>query len=412
MNNNKKIIFEKIYWLFNVTILFLYGMQFMGFPYKLSFVWMAAVTAIGIVWCKRMIIDIPAILLAMGFFSYSYIVGNDLKSMVIFTGLPVLAYLAGKALTTKRYSFCDAEMNSKGMLLSLTLGTFTCGLLEKYSRFFRFTEECYSGRYWFDFWDGGIRPATYYMFYAMMMLGCLCWALYIWKRKKIVSICFLIFISLELAFFGWVETRTPFLIIAIVMLVGFALFLWVNRKEEYVKKTLAFGAAFIGIGILAALVIWYGNLFDIQQSVLGKILSHDGGIFGNVRFKAQRNVLKQLFQHPMGGKKMDIAGLKYAHNVWLDIANTAGIIPFTFIVAYTISTVVECVKLVLNKNVPQEMKYLMTGIFIALHLNYSVEPVLDANMIFWAMGACVSGMIKGYLISSKEVTYEKECTDR
>lgn len=404
MEHNKKEIFEKIYWLFNIAILFLYGMQFRGFPYKLSFVWLAVVSVIGIIWCKKNIIDIPVILLAIGFLSYSCIIGSDLKSAIIFTGLPVLAYLAGKALGMQKYSFCTAETNSKALFLSLTLGTFACSLLQKYSRFFRFTEECYSGRYWFDFWDGGIRPATYYMFFAMMTLGCFCWALYIWKKKKILSSFFLIFIVIELAFFGWVETRTPFLIIAIVAGVGFAMLLWLNRNENYVKKTLIFGVCLLCIVMAAMSIIWYGNLFNIQNSFLGDILAHDGGIFGNIRFKAQRNVLMQLFDYPMGGKQMNIAGLKYAHNVWLDIAYTAGIIPFLFVAAYTILTFIECVKLIKSNEVSNEMKYLIIGIFVALHLDYSVEPVLDANLVFWAMGTCVSGMIKGFRIRTQRVT--------
>lgn len=405
MNYNKKSKVEKIYWLFNVIVLFLYGMQFLGFPYKLSFIWMVFIIVAGIILSKENILDIPVALLAMGFLSYSCIVGNDLKSTIVFAGYPVLAYLAGKTLGMQKYSFCNAETNSKVMLLALTLGTFVCGLLEKYSRFFRFTEECYSGRYWFDFWDGGIRPATYYMFYAMMMLGCLCWALHIWKKQKVVSSFFLIFIVIELIFFGWVETRTPFLIVAIVACTGFALFLWLNRKENYVKKTLIVGVVFLCAIIAAAAIVWCGNLFNIQNSALGEILTHDGGVFGNVRFKAQRNVLMQLFEYPMGGKQMDIAGLKYAHNVWLDIAYTAGIIPFVFVSVYTVFTIVECIRLTGNKSVSQEMKYLMIGIFVALHLDYSVEPVLDANLVFWIMGTMVSGMIKGYNIRVKNIKY-------
>lgn len=407
-----KSILEKAYWAMNIVILFLFGMRFMGFPNKLSFLWLGAAVFFGVVLFRKNILDLPVILLGIGFVSYSYITGADITSMVIYAGIPVLTYLAGKLWCMQGSSICAGKSNAKIMILTLTLGTFACGLLEKYSRFFRFTEECYSGRYWFDFWDGGIRPATYYMFYAMMTIGVVFWALYIHKREKLLSYGMLLFAAAELAFFAWVETRTPFLVIVIVLFVEFAIFLFLNRKEPYIKPVV------IGIGIsvlLGGLIVsamWFLNLFDIQNSAIGRILTHDGGIFGNVRFQAQRNAVMQLFQYPMGGKHMDIAGLKYVHNVWLDIAYTAGIIPFVFVAAYTVGTMIECVKLVLSKNVPQEMKYLMTGIFIALHLNYSVEPVLDANMIFWAMGACVSGMIKGYLISSKEVTYEKECTGR
>ena len=409
---NKKNIVERAYWISSIVMLFLFGMRFMGFPNKLAFLWLGATVVFGIVWFKRNVFDISVIFLGMGFLSYSYITGNDLISMVLYSGIPVLAYLAGKMWCMQKSSLCIGKNTGKVMILTLTMGTFVCGLLEKYSRFFRFTEECYSGRYWFDFWDGGIRPATYYMFYAMMTIGVVFWALYVRKKEKLLSCSYLLFIVIELAFFAWVETRTPFLVIAIVLFIAFVIFLWINRREAYVKPLVSIIGICAIAGVAIVAITWYFNLFNIQNSVIGQVLSHDGGIFGNVRFQAQRNAIMQLFMYPMGGKQMDIAGLKYVHNVWLDIAYTAGIIPFVFVAAYTIGTFVECVKLILSRDIPQEMKYLMTGIFIALHLNYSVEPVLDANMVFWAMGTCVSGMIKGYRISSKEVTYEKECTGR
>lgn len=400
LNNENK--YDKLYWLINLIMIFLFGMQFMGFPHQVSFIWLGIIFVLNAIACKNIIIDIPAVLLGIGMLVYAYIAGKGFKDVVIFAGLPVLTYLAGKGLSMRKYSFCSVEDNSKATVMALTLGTFACGLLEKYSRFFRFTEECYSGRYWFDFWDGGIRPATYFMFYSMMILGCVCWAVYIRKDKKIFSNIFLVIAVMELIFFGWVKTRTPFLVIAGVVAVGAVMFLWMNRREKFIKKTLVYGGIFIGAAVIIAAGVWYGNLFNIQNSVIGKVLTHDGGIFQNIRFVGQRNVLMQLFEYPMGGKLMDIAGLKYAHNVWLDIAYTSGAIPFFFVAAFTICTFWCCVKLVKNDKIPAEMKYLMIGVFLALHLDYSVEPVLDANLTFWAMGTFVSGIMKGYLYSRGE----------
>ena len=72
--------------------------------------------------------------------------------------------------------------------------------------------------------------------------------------------------------------------------------------------------------------------------------------------------------------------------------------PFLLVAVYTIFTFIECIKLLRSNDVSQEMKYLIIGIFVALHLDYSIEPVLDANLVFWSIGAWVSGMIKGHRI--------------
>ena len=74
-----------------------------------------------------------------------------------------------------------------------------------------------------------------------------------------------------------------------------------------------------------------------------------GGIINNVRFKAQRMALEQLFVYPMGGRQMEL-GRNYCHNTWLDMANAGGLIPFFSFALHTVYALYEKFCILLRKN--------------------------------------------------------------
>ena len=92
---------------------------------------------------------------------------------------------------------------------------------------------------------------------------------------------------------------------------------------------------------------------------------------------------------------MDLYGLEHAHNVWLDIANAAGVIPFFILLMYTIVSIVDMVKFLRNTQVGHELKYIVSGLYISLLLYYMVEPALMANIRFFIPWPYLNGIIRG-----------------
>ena len=100
---------------------------------------------------------------------------------------------------------------------------------------------------------------------------------------------------------------------------------------------------------------------------------------------------------------MDLCGLERAHNVWLDIANAAGLIPFFMIVLYTILSVIDLVKFLRNDQIQHELKYMISGLYFALVLYYMVEPALMANNRFFVPWPYLNGIIIGCNIAVEKI---------
>ena len=125
-----------------------------------------------------------------------------------------------------------------------------------------------------------------------------------------------------------------------------------------------------------------------------------GGIINNVRFKAQRMALEQLFVYPMGGRQMEL-GRNYCHNTWLDMANAGGLIPFFSFALYTVYALYETVCLLLRKTVSPEIKVSLSGLYLAFFLYLSVEPALDASIHLVTPWIFINGITHGIVLKSK-----------
>lgn len=132
-----------------------------------------------------------------------------------------------------------------------------------------------------------------------------------------------------------------------------------------------------------------------------EIMDRDGGILNNIRFKLQRMALEQLFVYPMGGDQMSFMGYPHAHNAWLDIANMAGVIPFFAFAAYTFLTVYELIRWLMRKDISTERKLMLTGIYGAFFLYYTVERAFESSMHFMTPWFFINGLVHGELTKEK-----------
>ena len=93
--------------------------------------------------------------------------------------------------------------------------------------------------------------------------------------------------------------------------------------------------------------------------------------------------------------------MQLTHNVWLDLANEAGVIPFFALLLYTIWTAYELIRFIAKKEIATEVKLLMVGIYGAFFLYYNVESAIRATVHFMTPWMLVNGLVHGY-ISKKD----------
>ena len=161
----------------------------------------------------------------------------------------------------------------------------------------------------------------------------------------------------------------------------------------------------LSIIVLIGLIVFVTIENPLMLAVTKK-LGRNGGVFGSARFVAQRKALTQLFLYPMGGRHMDLGRIAYAHNTWLDMANTAGLIPFFAFVAYTLYSAYELLKWIIQKDISTERKLITAGMYVAFFLYYMVERGIEGSIHFMTPWFFINGMVHGELSMIKKSKLE------
>lgn len=104
-----------------------------------------------------------------------------------------------------------------------------------------------------------------------------------------------------------------------------------------------------------------------------------------------------MFDYPWGGRKALSKVGFYAHELWLDVFDSAGIIPFVLIWIVTIQITFSNLKYILNKKVPIENRVLITGITASVTVQFFFEPVLTGCRALLFSYLLICGIIRSQL---------------
>lgn len=176
-----------------------------------------------------------------------------------------------------------------------------------------------------------------YMIFAVTI------ALLVDVKKHVKLTMFVFFLDLViLVGFQMAGARTPYLIIMVEVVVAFILYISYNRKDKALV-TRFLKIMFITVGALLLIVGTFYFLFvshiisfgDQIDSVIEWQLSRKGilGYRGNWWIE----VLSKMPRYPFGaeGKGAYSFSPKNCHNMWVNMAETGGIIPFLCFMTYT-----------------------------------------------------------------------------
>ena len=178
--------------------------------------------------------------------------------------------------------------------------------------------------------------------------------------------------------------RLPFVIFFVVSALQVLIFI-----IEYKKEIKVLGKRKVFAGVLLVLLIFICIYFVCKKNetvvkAVVSVVHRDGGILHNVRFKWQCEVLKNIFEYPLGvypNNPQEVFGFSYTHNVWVDMALFAGLIPFACFFLYTVYSIVD-VFCFLKYNANIFLKMIVIGLYIGYVLIYMVEPAFYASVEF------------------------------
>ena len=256
-----------------------------------------------------------------------------------------------------------------------------------------------------NIWTGGWTTATLQGTFFTLICSLLFYSIYIVESRfkkvcLIFSILFCIYSTLQIA------SRTILIIIFITLIVNVMLYVYLNQTK-YKRLLNIFLKMLL---IISIIIICYNINFlkikDIyeQSEFYNRVNSeYQTNLQEDPRFEMYRTVIKEMFNYPMGGKK--ISGINYAHNLWLDIANVVGIIPFFLIVLYSIMTLLTIAKFIKNKYIREKKKYLVISLYSSMTINFMVEPILEGVPYMFIIMCILNGATRKELNEARRSKY-------
>ena len=319
---------------------------------------------------------------------YQYHFPTGLLTFVMYAFVPSISYFIGYNCLNNS----EILIHYKKITIIIAFAMFVHGTLNMTL----FIEQL-SSRTIPDFWTRIPMAATLQATYFSMLSALLFYALIITKEIKIkilviISSIFIVDSTLKTA------TRTNIYIILIVFMLNVLYFYVTNRK--YRKKLLKYTVIFI---ILLAIV-----LLSYNHNTLGmKSYYENSFLFNRInnmdstykvedpRKTAQIYVLLHLFDYPFGGSMLDLPrNMSYAHNLWLDVIYRVGVVPFLYIFIYSSMTLVTIFKVIQNKIIPPEYKYVAISVFAAVNINFLVEPIIEGAFLYFCYFCIFNGMTR------------------
>ena len=314
---------------------------------------------------------VPLIFLSLSILLFDPYYQDSLTAMLKAFIFP-MCYFMGYNLPSGETDLQGAEKATEKVIFTLALGTWMHLALNMVSNW---SEE--SGRNTIDFWTGSVLSATNQAALAVMMIG-FAIAIFLgsysfkWKLSAIGLIAVVLIYNLRLG------GRTIFFL-ALVALVGGLLY-----QAVFLRRSKRFFASALAIVVLLGLVLWAytQNLFGIQDFVVNSNfyerffgeqsleLDDDG------RLEKKLKYLPKLFTYPWGGAHIreEIGG--YAHDLYLDTYDEAGLFAFAFVIVLVIGAIRKMLIVLRSQTVGRNTKLLLACVFLVLNIEFWVEPIL------------------------------------
>ena len=391
----------------------IFSIQILNFE-KLEWFWPFIGLSLLLILCKpRITLSLNFVLLIL--FSLFYIVimqfnhRLDFENLIKLSVAPILGFVFGTFYTQGENHKIEASILL--IVFSQFIYGFASVLLNFYLRINATYDYKFSMFYFVDFWYRERTISTYLAMTFMPIMSLLFYAIVVLKQRKFTLSFFLFFaITFSLISMNYWSRRTPVYITIIVFLINIliaAKFL-INKKHEHrkLKKLIIMFSTVI-------MIVSSCTILMIQNERFSKMISSrvfTMNFINDVRFSTYWSAIQQLNQFPLGGYKMDLGRLKLVHNMWLDVYNATGIIPFSLLLLILFSIVYMLFKLNSQPRMYSLSNLLLTSIMSGLLLNFMVEPILEEFHHQYILFCIILGMLDAHYKKIKK-TISKVSTD-
>ena len=219
--------------------------------------------------------------------------------------------------------------------------------------------------------DGSDIVATLYGLMASVGIGGIS-GLFVKKQNYFIRIGYLLLSLFSVIVVVHLVNRSGLIVFLGCVLISFILSNKLNLLKVIVILTIL-GAVIISIVNGAEISV---NVLDAyQQRELDS--THDTAELGG-RLSLWTDACKKIYTHPFGWERV-----KYAHNLWLDIARVGGWLPLFFFLIATFYWFKNLLKIARKSD--NTLVFVVLLFNISMFLSSLVEPVIDGSMLFFSL---------------------------
>ena len=318
---------------------------------------------------KNMKIFILLCAFSIFFFIFSFKLG--FYSVMGFC-LPMAYYIGGR--------LNKSADNIKKLIYLIALGMGAHVLLNMAYDFTIYGTDLFNHTSHYDIWLQDEAMPTAVATNYMIITGCVYYLLLKENNKKLkfgILGVYLVMMIYNIT----VGRRTPILMLGITLAVGvvFDFFVFDGNKKILKKALILFLMIVLLIGI-----VWIIDLFGIRSTLYNMPFIMKFREYGldTRRFDIMINGIKMMPHYLWGGQY--ISGLMeiQIHDLWLDIYDYAGIVPFVLMIVFTVYEIVCFIKLLINKKISSDFKILLIGVYAACLVQAMLEPLMTGASIF------------------------------
>ena len=181
-----------------------------------------------------------------------------------------------------------------------------------------------------------------------------------------------------------------------------------NRNANFNLRFLIKAVSIIGFLTILLIVFITFNVFGIKDilmnlSIVNKLIRQG---FKTERFEILLKSISLAPKYPFGGQKISAETGSVIHDLWGDIYDYAGIVPYILMLIYSAGVFKVFMKIQKNKIINNNQKLLYIVWFISSSLIMFIEPVFTGASIYLICYVIIASLVEKHLKQSDSLDSE------
>lgn len=222
------------------------------------------------------------------------------------------------------------------------------------------------------------------------------------KTQKWLKFLFFIFAVISIICVLRLGSRTGIALMGITVI---SVIIFDFKNYSQVKKIILISSVIILTLVIASFVMTNEELFTFYSS-RGESDEYGSSTFGG-RTQLWSYFISQMPNYLLGGIPQSLyLNSPYAHNIWLDIARVAGVLPLSLFLIFSIQTFRTLSRFIRTQSVDMFLKSIFIVLIIGMTSQFFVEPVIEGLFMLLVFFCMILGMIEE--LNNRKKSYNKK----